>query len=146
MNKYNIIYDCMFKDRHNFNIKHLENIVEDEKFIYTILPYVARSFSLSIVVLPDKLSMPAALGYCYCRILDTFEDMLLCPIMREKALILFPHILKKLMNGKKVDISKILKFEKHLVKTKKKDEMYCLLVREIKRISIYHTRLFVWLP
>ena len=45
MNKYNIIYNCIFKDRHNFNIKNIENIDDDEKFIYTILPYIARSSS-----------------------------------------------------------------------------------------------------
>jgi hypothetical protein len=67
----------MFKDRHNFNIEKLEGVKGNEEFIYAILPYVARSFSLSIVVLPDKLSIPAALGDCYSRILDTFEDILI---------------------------------------------------------------------
>lgn len=135
MNKIHLFFNCIFRDRHNFNINEIKNILDDKEFIYAILPYVARTFALSIVVLPDKISIPAALGYCYCRILDTFEDMIFLPKMREKAISLMPKILKKLMNNKKVNINNILKYEKYLVKTKKKDEMYCLLVQEIERIN-----------
>lgn len=135
MNKIHQILNCIFKDRHNFDINEIKNIHDNKDFIYAILPYVARSFALSIVVIPDKISIPAALGYCYCRILDTFEDMVFLPKMREKAISSIPKILKKIMNNKKVNINSILKYEKYLVKTKKKDEMYCLLVHEIKRIN-----------
>jgi phytoene/squalene synthetase len=137
MNKCQLVFTCMFKDRHNFNIEKLEGVKGNEEFIYAILPYVARSFSLSIVVLPDKLSIPAALGYCYCRILDTFEDMLIDPMMRETALRLLPRIIKKLIKNQdcSADVKQIFNYEKYLVKTKKKDETYCLLVREINRIN-----------
>ena len=135
MEKLLLVFNCIFKDRHNFDIKSIKNIHNNEDFIYAILPYVARSFSLSIVVAPDKISIPAALGYCYCRILDTFEDMLFIPKIRKEAISLIQKILKNMINNKKVNIKKILKYEKYLVKTKKKDEMYCLLVHEIERIN-----------
>jgi phytoene/squalene synthetase len=137
MNKTRLAFNCMFKDRHKFSIENLESVKGNEDFIYAILPYVARSFSLSIVVLPDKLSMPTALGYCYCRILDTFEDMLIDPTMRETALRLLPRIIKNLIKSQdcSADVKQIFNYEKYLVKTKKKDETYCLLVREINRIN-----------
>jgi len=137
MNKTQLVYRCIFKDRHNFDIQQLEKIKEDDIFIYEILPYVARAFALSIVVLPDQLSIPAALGYCYCRILDTFEDMLVDPVMRRSALQITTRLLKKIIRGKNcnAELRKISMYETVLVKTKKKDETYCLLVREIHRIN-----------
>lgn len=137
MNKIQLVYRCIFKDRHNFNIQQLEKIKQDNIFIYEILPYVARSFALSIVVLPDQLSIPAALGYCYCRILDTFEDMLVDPVMRQSALQTTRYMLKKIIDGNNYnnELDNICYYESELVKTKKKDEAYCLLVREIYRIN-----------
>ena len=137
MDKTLLVYRCVFKDRHNFDIRQLEKIEEDRTFVYEILPHVARAFSLSIVVLPDQLSIPAALGYCYCRVLDTFEDMLVDPVMRRSALQTTARLLKKIAHGKNCDaeLRRISMYETFLVKTKKKDEAYCLLVREVRRIN-----------
>lgn len=137
MDKTVLVYRCVFKDRHNCDVRQLEEIEEDDTFIYEILPHVARAFALSIVVLPDQLSIPAALGYCYCRILDTFEDMLVDPITRRAALRTTVRLVKKLVHGENCDaeLRRISMYETLLVKTKKKDEAYCLLVREIRRIN-----------
>jgi phytoene/squalene synthetase len=47
-----------------------------EEFVWLVLPYVARSFSASIVVLPEEEARAAAVAYLYCRMLDTYEDLL----------------------------------------------------------------------
>ena len=137
MRKVWLVLNCIFKNRHDFNIGDLESIRDNHDFIYAMLPYVARAFSLSIVVLPEKLCVPAALGYCYCRILDTFEDMLPDPTMRSDALRAVPRLLRKIIKGDNyvADAQMLSRCEQQLVQTKRKDAAYCLLVREIYRIN-----------
>ena len=127
------IIKCIFKSRYKFNIQELKDIQEDEDYILDILPFVARSFSLSIMVLPKQLILPAAIGYCYCRILDTFEDMIPDEKERINALIHLPKLLSSLIDKKPIE-SQIAEYHKLLVCSKEKDHVYCLLVEEIERI------------
>ena len=128
------VINCIFTNRHTFDENTIRRIEDDREYVFSILPYVARSFSLSMMVLPEKLLMPSALGYCYCRILDTFEDMLSDPYMRVKALKLLPKQLKKLNRGKKIDNHYISNICQKLVCSKEKDKAYCLLVEQIERL------------
>jgi phytoene/squalene synthetase len=60
----------------------LNKIKEPEQFLWQILPHAARTFSLVIVLLPPRMRRALALAYLYCRMLDTYEDLL--PTLREK--------------------------------------------------------------
>ncbi len=43
--------------------------------MWQVLPHAARSFAASIVVLPEEQARAAAVAYLYCRMLDTYEDL-----------------------------------------------------------------------
>lgn len=49
---------------------------DPERFVWRTLPHAARSFASSVVVLPRAQALAAAVAYLYCRILDTYEDLL----------------------------------------------------------------------
>ncbi len=53
----------------------LAAIDDPEDFVWAVLPHAARSFATSILVLPRREAWAAAIGYLYCRILDTYEDL-----------------------------------------------------------------------
>ncbi|MEW5909090.1 MAG: squalene/phytoene synthase family protein [Thermodesulfobacteriota bacterium] len=76
-------------DRSLPDIRNLERIRSPESFIWKILTYAARTFSACILFLPAKMARSAAVAYLYCRILDTYEDLIPDPAEREAALRLF---------------------------------------------------------
>ena len=49
---------------------------DPERFLWKVLPHAARSFAASIVVLPRDQAMASAVAYLYCRMLDTYEDLI----------------------------------------------------------------------
>lgn len=49
---------------------------DPERFVWRVLPHAARSFAASIVVLPVAQARAATVAYLYCRMLDTYEDLL----------------------------------------------------------------------
>lgn len=57
------------------DISNLERIRSPESFVWRILSYAARTFSACILLLPARLAMSAAIAYLYCRVLDTYEDL-----------------------------------------------------------------------
>lgn len=62
-------------DRDHPNLEALRAIRSPERFLWAILPHAARTFSASIALLPAPMARAAAVGYLYCRILDTYEDL-----------------------------------------------------------------------
>ena len=62
-------------DRDHPPFDHLRSIEDPEEFVWTILPHAARSFSVSILLLPEEAARVAAVGYLYARMLDTYEDL-----------------------------------------------------------------------
>ncbi len=64
----------------------LQAIKEPERFLWHILPHAARTFSLSIVFLPRRMRTALAVAYLYCRMLDTYEDLLPGVQEKERAL------------------------------------------------------------
>jgi phytoene/squalene synthetase len=62
---------------------------DPERFLWAVLPHAARSFSASIVVLPQAESRVAAVAYLYARMLDTYEDLLPDELARPGALRMF---------------------------------------------------------
>ena len=73
-------------DRDRPNLEKLSRIEDPEKFVWAILPHAARTFSACIALLPGPITKAAAVGYLYCRMLDTYEDLIGDHEEREEAL------------------------------------------------------------
>ena len=67
-------------------LQKLREIEDPERFFWQILPHAARTFSLVIVLLPPRMRRALALAYLYCRMLDTYEDLLPTAEEKEQAL------------------------------------------------------------
>ena len=63
-------------DRDSPDIPALQALEPAERYVWGVLPHAARSFAPCILALPSTMALPAALGYLYCRILDTHEDLI----------------------------------------------------------------------
>ena len=73
-------------DRNRPDLDRLRALREPERFLWAILPHAARTFSACIALLPASEARAAAVGYLYCRILDTYEDLHPDPDGRSEAL------------------------------------------------------------
>ena len=76
------IFVNLLANRKNPPLSKLREIKDPEHFFWQILPHAARTFSLVIVFLPPRMRRALALAYLYCRMLDTYEDLL--PTVHEK--------------------------------------------------------------
>ncbi len=63
-------------DRRRPDLDSLARETDPDRFVWRILPHAARSFAASIVVLPDEQARASAVAYLYCRMLDTYEDLI----------------------------------------------------------------------
>ena len=74
-------------DRDRPDLHRLGALREPDRFLWAILPHAARTFSACIAMLPARSAQAAAVGYLYCRVLDTYEDLHPAPIetLREFA-------------------------------------------------------------
>jgi phytoene/squalene synthetase len=68
------------------DFERLTSIDDPESFLWEVLPHAARSFAASIAFLPEDQARAAAVAYSYCRILDTYEDLITDPVEARKAL------------------------------------------------------------
>ncbi|MHC4577248.1 MAG: squalene/phytoene synthase family protein [Planctomycetota bacterium] len=82
-------------DRDSPDLDRLRALREPDRFLWAILPHAARTFSACIAMLPARSAKAAAVGYLYCRVLDTYEDLHPDPVEREKALRAFAARLAK---------------------------------------------------
>jgi phytoene/squalene synthetase len=62
-------------DRSRPDLGALARERDPERFVWDVLPHAARSFAASIVVLPEEQARASAVAYLYCRMLDTYEDL-----------------------------------------------------------------------
>ena len=76
------IFINLLANRRQPPLSKLREIEDPEKFLWHILPHAARTFSLVIVFLPPRMRRTLAVAYLYCRMLDTYEDLL--PTLAEK--------------------------------------------------------------
>jgi phytoene/squalene synthetase len=65
----------LLADRRDPPLDLLERETDPDKFLWRMLPHAARTFSLAIAVLPDRLARTIGVAYLCCRILDTVEDL-----------------------------------------------------------------------
>lgn len=75
LQRYRLLAGGTFTDRDRPDLTSLAAIDDPEQFVWAVLPHAARSFAASIVMLPADKALPAAVGYLYCRMLDTYEDL-----------------------------------------------------------------------
>lgn len=68
------------------DLARLAAIDDPETFAWQILPHAARTFSACIAMLPARSAMPAAVAYLYCRMLDTYEDLVPQSDIRDASL------------------------------------------------------------
>jgi phytoene/squalene synthetase len=80
------IFVNLLANRRKPPLSKLREIEDPEDFFWQILPHAARSFSLVIVFLPPRMRRALALAYLYCRMLDTYEDLLPTVHEKERAL------------------------------------------------------------
>ena len=64
-----------FTNRDHPPIEKLRAIEDPESFVWAVLPHAARTFAACIALLPANKARAGAVGYLYCRILDTYEDL-----------------------------------------------------------------------
>src|SRR5215208_4122726 len=83
-----IIRDVL-TSRERPDLARLARIEDPEAFVWAILPHAARTFSSCIALLPQRSAMAGAVAYLYCRMLDTYEDLVPDRATREEALRVF---------------------------------------------------------
>ena len=66
----------LLADRRRPDLEALARERRPERFVWRVLPHAARSFAASIAVLPPEQARAAAVAYLYCRMLDTYEDLI----------------------------------------------------------------------
>ena len=66
----------LFTSRSHPDLDSLRAETDPKRFVWAVLPLVARSFAASIVVLPRAESVVAAVAYLYAGMLDAYEDLL----------------------------------------------------------------------
>lgn len=76
-------------DRNRPDLGALGSVEDPERFLWAILPHAARTFSACIALLPDPAARAAAVGYLYCRALDSYEDLSLNPEESRAAMAAF---------------------------------------------------------
>jgi phytoene/squalene synthetase len=79
----------VFANRERPDLAALSRIDDPERFVWAILPHAARTFSACIAMLPSGAALPAAVAYLYCRMLDTYEDLVPDRTRREAQLVAF---------------------------------------------------------
>ncbi len=76
----------LFRTRSQPDVARLRAIGDPETFVWKCLPHAARTFAACITLLPKDSARIAAVAYLYCRILDTYEDVIPDHAEREAAL------------------------------------------------------------
>ena len=76
----------LLANRRHPPLAKLAKIENPRRFLWSILPSVARSFSFCIAFLPNRMALSLAVAYAYCRMLDTYEDVVTQPSERIRRL------------------------------------------------------------
>ena len=79
----------LLQSRSRPDLERLQRVGNPESFVWRILPHAARTFTACIAVLPAEPARAMAVAYLYCRMLDTYEDLVPEPVEREAALAAF---------------------------------------------------------
>lgn len=99
-----LILRDLYTSRERPDLHGLGRIAEPRAFVWAILPHAARTFSACIRLLPSRSALPAAVAYLYCRMLDTYEDLVPDREAREAALRAFAARLDVVETGAKGEL------------------------------------------
>ena len=89
LRRLNLLRQGVRVDRDRPDLTRLSSITDPEQFCWEILPHAARSFAVSIALLPEPDAKAAAVAYLYARMLDSYEDLHPDPEAGREALDLF---------------------------------------------------------
>jgi farnesyl-diphosphate farnesyltransferase len=81
-----LLFRYVRADRDRPDLAALARIDDPEAFVWAILPHAARTFAACIALMPKGSALPSAVAYLYCRMLDTYEDLVPDASAREAAL------------------------------------------------------------
>ena len=81
-----LILRDLVTSRERPDLERLSRVSDPEGFVWAILPHAARTFSACIAMMPARAALPSAVAYLYCRMLDTYEDLVPDPAIREASL------------------------------------------------------------
>jgi len=125
-------------DRSLPDLRSLELIRSPESFIWKILSYAARTFSACILFLPARVARSAAVAYLYCRILDTYEDLIPDPAQREVVLRSFVERFHEIPSG--LPIPSAPSIDTKFAKTSH-EKVYTILVNRCRLIDTVFVKL-----
>lgn len=94
-----LILRDLYTSREKPDLHGLGRIADPRQFVWAILPHAARTFSACIRLLPSRSALPAAVAYLYCRMLDTYEDLVPDRDAREASLRAFASRLDAVVEG-----------------------------------------------
>ena len=81
-----LILRDLVTSRERPDLERLSRVSDPEGFVWAILPHAARTFSACIAMMPARSALPSAVAYLYCRMLDTYEDLVPDAATRESSL------------------------------------------------------------
>lgn len=81
-----LILRDLVTSRERPDLDRLARVSDPEGFVWAILPHAARTFSACIAMMPARAALPSAVAYLYCRMLDTYEDLVPDRVTREASL------------------------------------------------------------
>jgi phytoene/squalene synthetase len=81
-----LILRYLFTRRERPDLDALARVTDPEAFVWAILPHAARTFAACIALLPERSALTSAVAYLYCRMLDTYEDLVPDRATREASL------------------------------------------------------------
>ena len=84
-----LLYRYVRADRDRPDLDAFARMDDPEAFVWAILPHAARTFAACIALMPKRSALPSAVAYLYCRMLDTYEDLVPDVAAREAALMAF---------------------------------------------------------
>jgi len=105
-----------------------------ERFVWGVLPHAARSFAPCILALPARIALPAALGYLYCRVLDTYEDLIEDRSEGYDALSQLPRRLDAIRGG--ADVPGISSWA--FTCRDSRDEAHAMIAGEVARLDLLY--------
>ena len=86
LRRHTLLLRNLLANRERPDLAALAGIENAEDFVWAILPHAARTFSACIALMPRRTALPSAVAYLYCRMLDTYEDLVPDQRSRESAL------------------------------------------------------------
>lgn len=86
LRRHTLLLRNLLANREQPNLTALARIKDPEAFVWAILPHAARTFSACIALMPRRSALPSAVAYLYCRMLDTYEDLVPTHADRETSL------------------------------------------------------------